>query len=191
VTAATGPDGRSRLVLVTGGARSGKSRFAEDLAGTLAGGGPVVYVATATPGDAEMAARIARHRARRPATWATLEAPRDLAAALGQAPMGGRAVLVDCLTLWLSNRYLEAPHGLTEAEVDALAGLLVAALRSCPVPVVAVSNEVGWGVVPDHPLGRAFRDGLGLLNQRVAAAADQVFLLVSGLPLTLKGQAGG
>jgi adenosylcobinamide kinase / adenosylcobinamide-phosphate guanylyltransferase len=168
----------ARLTLVLGGARSGKSRYAESLITALPP--PWVYTATAQALDAEMAARIGAHRARRGAGWTTVEAPRDLAATLSahaQAP-----VLVDCLTLWLSNLMMaDAP---IEAEIDWLAQ----ALRGAAAPVVLVANEVGSGIVPDNALARRFRDLQGGLNQRIAAQADQVVLLVAGLPLFVKGR---
>jgi adenosylcobinamide kinase / adenosylcobinamide-phosphate guanylyltransferase len=167
------------LTLVLGGARSGKSRHAEAL--VTAAGPPWVYVATAQAGDAEMAARIAHHRARRGAGWHTIEAPHDLAAAIAAAPTG--RLLVDCLTLWLTNRML------AEADIEAETGELEAALSSRKVPVMVVSNEVGSGIVPDNALARRFVDLQGRLNQRIAARADRVVLVVAGLPLIVKGQA--
>lgn len=166
------------LLLVLGGARSGKSRYAEALVSQAAPGEPVTYVATAgPPRDAEMARRIEAHRARRPAAWRTLEVEHDLAGAVrGTAGI----VLVDCLTLWLSNRMLAG------AEVVETVDHLLAALHRRTGRVVLVSNEVGEGIVPATPLGRAFRDAQGMLNQRVAAAADAVVLMVAGCPVTVK-----
>jgi adenosylcobinamide kinase / adenosylcobinamide-phosphate guanylyltransferase len=173
--------GVARLSLILGGARSGKSRYAESLVSALPPPwqAPWNYVATAEPGDAEMAERIASHRARRGASWRTIEAPRDLAGSL-QAVQAA-PVLVDCLTLWLSNLMLAGAD--IDAEMEGLDHVLAAAAA----PVVMVANEVGYGIVPDHPLGRRFRDLQGVLNQRVAARADRVVLVVAGLPLTLKG----
>ncbi len=168
-----------RLTLVLGGARSGKSRHAEGL--VIAAAPPWVYVATAQAGDAEMAARIAHHRARRGAGWDTVEAPHDLAAAIAAAPAG--RLLVDCLTLWLTNRML------AEADTEAETGGLEAALSGRKGPVVMVSNEVGSGIVPDNALARRFVDLQGRLNQRIAARADRVVLVVAGLPLIVKGRA--
>jgi adenosylcobinamide kinase / adenosylcobinamide-phosphate guanylyltransferase len=171
--------GRNRsLTLVIGGARSGKSAFAQKLCN--ASGGPVLCIATATASDAEMTARIARHRQDRPAGWETREVPMDLAHALATLP-GDRMVLVDCATLWLSNQMLAG----REAEAEGFA--LLAALTACAAPVVIVSNEVGCGIVPETPLGRGFRDAQGRLNQRLAAAADTVVTVIAGLPLALKG----
>jgi adenosylcobinamide kinase / adenosylcobinamide-phosphate guanylyltransferase len=166
-----------RLTLVLGGARSGKSRYAESL--TMGFPPPWVYVATAEPLDDEMAARIAEHRARRSADWRAIEAPRDLAGAFAAVEAGG-AVLVDCLTLWLSNLMLANAD--IAAETERLDGILVRATT----PVVLVSNEVGSGIVPDNALARRFRDAQGRLNQRVAARADRVVLMVAGLPLVVK-----
>jgi len=164
-----------RLTLVLGGARSGKSRHAEEL--IMRAGPPWTYVATAEARDEEMRARIAHHRARRDANWQTLNAPLDLADAISSVT---GPTLIDCLTLWLSNVML------AERDVDAESARLLAALSTAPGPLVAVSNEVGLGLVPETPLGRAFRDAQGRLNQRVAAAADRVIFMAAGLPLNLK-----
>jgi adenosylcobinamide kinase / adenosylcobinamide-phosphate guanylyltransferase len=168
-----------RLTLVLGGARSGKSRYAESLITALPP--PWLYVATAEAHDGEMAERIADHRAQRAAGWQTVEAPHDLARALASAPPGA-AILVDCLTLWLSNRML------ADADIDAETGRFEAALDSRAHPVVLVANEVGCGIVPDNALARRFRDLQGRLNQRLAAQAGRVVLVVAGLPLFVKGR---
>jgi adenosyl cobinamide kinase/adenosyl cobinamide phosphate guanylyltransferase len=168
----------ARLTLVIGGARSGKSRHAESLMAALPP--PWIYVATAQALDAEMTERIAAHRARRGAGWTTVEAPRDLAGALAAA--GPNPMLIDCLTLWLSNLLLAA------ADCDAEIDRLDQALAQATAPVVLVSNEVGLGIVPDNALARRFRDLQGVLNQRVAARAAKVVLMVAGLPLNLKGE---
>jgi adenosylcobinamide kinase / adenosylcobinamide-phosphate guanylyltransferase len=165
------------ITLVLGGARSGKSRYAESLIAALPP--PWTYLATAEAGDTEMAARIATHRARRGPQWQTIEAPRDLAAALKSRQT--MPVLVDCLTLWLSNLML------ADADIDAEIARLEAALADTGAPVVLVANEVGSGIVPDNPLGRRFRDLQGVLNQRIASRADRVVLVVAGLPLAIKG----
>jgi adenosylcobinamide kinase/adenosylcobinamide-phosphate guanylyltransferase len=167
-----------RLTLVLGGARSGKSRYAESL--TMGFPPPWVYVATAEPLDDEMAARIAEHRARRVADWRTIEAPHDLAGAVADAPAGS-AVLVDCLTLWLSNLML------ANMDIEVESDRLDDALARASGPIVLVSNEVGLGIVPDNALARRFRDAQGFLNQRVAGRADRVVLMVAGLPLVVKG----
>lgn len=167
------------LALVLGGARSGKSRFAEGLLARHAP--PWLYVATAEAGDAEMVTRIAAHKARRGTDWMTREAPRDLVGALAEP--GDRPVLVDCLTLWLSNLML------ADAAIDAEIARLEQALERARAPVVLVANEVGSGIVPDNALARRFRDLQGQLNQRLAARADRVVLVVAGLPLFVKGAA--
>jgi adenosylcobinamide kinase/adenosylcobinamide-phosphate guanylyltransferase len=165
------------LTLLLGGARSGKSRHAERLI-EAAGGG--TYVATAEAGDDEMRARIEAHRARRGAAWQTIEEPCDLVAALARAASFGRPVLVDCLTLWLSNLLL------AERDIGAASDALVACLPRLGVPVLLVANEVGLGIVPDNALARKFRDEAGRLNQRLAALADRVLFIAAGLPLALK-----
>ncbi len=171
----------SKLTFVIGGARSGKSHYAEGLIAALPPPWepPWAYIATADAGDEEMAARIAAHRARRAADWKTVEAPRDLAAAL--AACGATPVLVDCLTLWLSNLMI------AEADIDTEMLKLETALAAAAAPVVVVANEVGFGIVPSFPLGRRFRDLQGILNQRIAARADRVVLMVAGLPVPIKG----
>ena len=166
-----------KLTLVLGGARSGKSRHAEGLITALPP--PWTYVATAEAGDEEMAARIKSHRERRGAQWRTIEAPRELAKALSAC--GDRPVLVDCLTLWLSNLML------AEANVEEETAQLEETLAATKGPLVLVANEVGSGIVPSYPLGRRFRDMQGILNQRMAARAERVILMVAGLPLALKG----
>jgi len=163
--------------LVLGGARSGKSAFAETLAREAS---DRVYLATATADDDEMRERIAHHRARRGADWRTIEEPLALVAALAREAQSGRAVLVDCLTLWLSNLMHAERH------VEAATQELVACLREARGAVVLVSNEVGLGLVPDTLLGRRFRDAQGRLNQAIAAVADDVVFIAAGLPLWLK-----
>jgi adenosylcobinamide kinase/adenosylcobinamide-phosphate guanylyltransferase len=167
-----------RLTLVLGGARSGKSRHAERLVETAASCG--TYIATAEPGDAEMRARIAAHRARRGAFWRTVETPLMLAGSVAAETRPERPVLVDCLTLWLSNLMLK------EARLDEEFATLRAVLRDAAGPVVLVANEVGLGLVPETPLGRRFRDAAGWLNQDIAAIADRVVFVAAGLPLVLK-----
>ena len=166
-----------KLTLVLGGARSGKSRHAEGLITALPP--PWTYVATAEAGDEEMAARIKSHRERRGAQWRTIDAPRELAKALSAC--GDGPVLVDCLTLWLSNLML------AEANVEEEIAQLEETLAATKGPLVLVTNEVGSGIVPSYPLGRRFRDMQGILNQRMAARAERVILMVAGLPLALKG----
>jgi adenosylcobinamide kinase / adenosylcobinamide-phosphate guanylyltransferase len=173
--------GSSRIVttmLVLGGARSGKSAYAEQI--VLASAPAALYLATGTAGDGEMAERIREHRARRGAAWSTVEEPLDLYGALARLARPDRPILVDCLTLWLSNRLLAGAN--IGAETERLAALV----PNLAGPVVFVSNEVGLGIVPDNALARAFRDHAGRLNQAVAAAADAVVFLAAGLPLQLK-----
>ena len=168
--------GRS-LTFLLGGARSGKSTHAEKLATALPA--PWTYIATAQAYDDEMTERIALHRSRRGEGWSTLDAPLDLVQALRSVP-DGRAVLVDCLTLWLSN------HMLADHDLDALSAELEGVLATPRGPWFVVSNEVGLGIVPDNRLGRRFRDAQGRLNQRVAAAADRVLFMVAGIPMQVK-----
>lgn len=174
---------RGYLLLVTGGARSGKSRYAEEIA--LKSGGAHVYVATAQAGDNEMADRITRHRKRRGHRWQTIEAPLDLATVLDGHACPGSTVLVDCLTLWLSN--LLANDRDAEREIEGL----VERFARTRGNVIVVTNEVGLGIVPDNPLARRFRDLAGFANQRVAAVANEVVFVACGLPLTLKRELAG
>ena len=167
----------AKVTLVLGGARSGKSRYAESLMAALPP--PWIYVATAEAGDAEMTERIAAHRARRGPNWRTVEALANLDRVL--ADHRSEPVLVDCLTLWLSKLLLD--DGALEDEMVRVEKSLLLATA----PKILVSNEVGAGIVPEHPLGRRFRDLQGVLNQRVAAIADRVVLMVAGLPLVVKG----
>jgi adenosylcobinamide kinase/adenosylcobinamide-phosphate guanylyltransferase len=169
----------AHTILILGGARSGKSRQAEELA--LRHEGPRVYIATATADDVEMRARIAAHRARREAgEWTTVEEPLKLCAALREHSGENHFVLVDCLTLWLSNLML-AQQNIGEA-IEDLAELLPALEGT----ICVVSNEVGLGIVPDNPLARAFRDEAGLAHQMLAQVADEVLFMVAGLPMRLK-----
>lgn len=172
---------REGLALVLGGARSGKSRFAEGL--VSASGLRCIYIATAERGDAEMSERISHHRERRGPDWRTVEEPRRLEETLEREAGPDRAVLVDCLTLWLSNLMLAE----RDVDLDARSRGLCAAMGRAGGLCVLVSNEVGLGLVPETPLGRRFRDAQGRLNQAVAAVADRVVFLAAGLPLILKG----
>ena len=169
----------TKSILITGGARSGKSRFAESV--TLSLGSPAIYIATAEARDAEMAERIARHQARRGAEWSTLAEPLALCDALREND-GGPPRLVDCITLWLTNLMLAERDW--EREVEALADLV----PRLTAPVVFVTNEVGGGIVPENALARAFRDAAGLSNQRIAEACDELWLCVAGHPLKVKSQ---
>lgn len=177
------------LILILGGARSGKSSYAEKLALEL-GGPDVLYIATAQAFDDEMRDRIAAHQAARPAGWRTLEAPSLIAASVADAIGGARVVLLDCVTLLASNALLalgeEPPAQAAEAAVDAEISALLATYRASNATWIVVSNEVGLGLVPPYPLGRAYRDALGRANQRLAAAADRVLFMVAGLPLQIK-----
>lgn len=172
---------RFGLAFISGGARSGKSRFAQGLAELHPA--PRVYVATGQALDEEMQTRIARHQAERGPEWVTREEPLELARLLPEIDGQCQVILLDCLTMWLSNLMMAGT-------VD-LAGegqRLVNVLRSMATPVIIVSNEVGWGIVPDNPLARRFRDLAGGLHQELAALADIAVLVVSGLPVYLKGE---
>jgi len=176
------------LALVLGGARSGKSRFAESLAREA--GSRVVYLATLVPGDAEMRLRVETHRASRPPAWRTVEEPIELVAAL-TATGAYDACVLDCVTLWISNLLLaggeakEPGPERVSAALEAVCGL-IAWQREHPAAMIAVSNEVGSGLVPEYPLGRVYRDVLGEANQLLAAAADRAYLCVAGYALDLK-----
>lgn len=169
----------ARTILVLGGARSGKSSYAETLAGGDAG--DLVYLATGEALDDEMRARIARHRADRDPRWRTVEAPRALAETIAAEDGPGRTILVDCLTLWVSNLLL------AEADLEAAGEELARAVAGAEARVILVANEVGYGIVPDNALARAFRDAAGRLNQRMAALCDRVELVVAGIALRVKG----
>lgn len=170
--------------LILGGARSGKSSYAERLAAES--GLAVRYLATAAAGDAEMQARIERHRQQRPAHWAVHEEPLRLSEAIRAHTDPGELLLVDCLTLWLSNQLLHP----SEPDLERLREELCEALAACPGEVVLVSNEVGMGIVPMGELSRRFADHAGWLNQAVARVADRVTLVAAGLPLALKSGPG-
>ncbi len=167
--------------LILGGVKSGKSALAESLA--AAHEGPVTVIATAIAFDTEMQARIDAHRATRPAHWRTVEEPNDLAGALKAASAPDTLVLVDCLTLWLTNRLIADPPADLAAERSALCDTL----RSVPGSTVLVSNENSLGVTPDNQLSRAYLDAAGLLHQNIATLADRVALAIAGLPHLLKG----
>ncbi|HEX9444146.1 MAG TPA: bifunctional adenosylcobinamide kinase/adenosylcobinamide-phosphate guanylyltransferase [Candidatus Binatia bacterium] len=174
---------KSRIVLVTGGARSGKSRYAEERAGKA--GRRLLYVATAEARDEEMARRIADHRARRGGAWLTVEEPVEITRRLLEQRGKVDAALVDCLTLWVSNLLLRGDEKAARTAVEELAENT----REINFPLFLVTNEVGWGIVPDNPLARAFRDLTGWTSQRLAAAADEVVLMVAGVPMIVKGRA--
>ncbi|MGE0811294.1 MAG: bifunctional adenosylcobinamide kinase/adenosylcobinamide-phosphate guanylyltransferase [Immundisolibacter sp.] len=167
--------------LILGGVRSGKSRLAERLATDT--GRPVTYIATATAGDAEMAARIAAHQVRRPTGWALVEEPLALAAAVQAHARAGGCVLIECLTLWLTNLLVDA----NAAALDREQAALLAALDDLPGDVILVGNETGMGIVPLGELTRRYCDAAGRLHQDIAARCERVLLTVAGLPLALKG----
>ena len=180
--------------IILGGARSGKSSYAEKLA--IETGKEVVYIATARAGDGEMAKRIERHRSSRPAHWETVEEPIKLAAAIARWSAPDRVVLVDCLTLWLTNLIFSVDQDCPEVGVIDLPAVfyeesdaLIDALREAKGDVLLVSNEVGLGIVPYGALSRCFSDEAGRLNQAVAAVCDRALFIVAGMPLTLKGAA--
>jgi adenosylcobinamide kinase/adenosylcobinamide-phosphate guanylyltransferase len=168
--------------LVLGGARSGKSAFAQKAAENATAAGRPVLIATGQAFDDEMAERIARHQIDRGESWTTVEAPIELSEAVRALPADAVAV-IDCLTLWLSNLML------AERQIEVAASGLVAAVAACPARLWLVSNEVGLGIVPETPLGRRFRDEAGRLHQRLAAVADEVYFVAAGLPLRMKPQA--
>lgn len=184
----------SRLILVTGGARSGKSTFAEEKVRSL--GNDVLYIATAIAFDDEMKERIRRHRLQRPSGWETLEAYRDFDSVLPDMLKGRETVLLDCITVMVSNMMLERAmdwEGLSvadvnsvEAEIISQVGKLLSIIQNTDIPFILVTNELGMGVVPPSALGRAVRDIAGRVNQQLAKAADEVYLCVSGIPVKIK-----
>ena len=178
-----------RLTLILGGARSGKSRYAERVAPRL--GRRVLYVATAQPGDEEMAARIAAHQAARPKDWTTLEAERLVGGAILSAKAEYDVVLIDCMTLLAANVVGQMAEPVDQAAAEAALNSEIDGLLDAYAARVArwlvISNEVGLGVVPPYPLGRLYRDALGRANQRLADAADNVLFMVAGLPMAVKG----
>ena len=172
----------SQVIFITGGARSGKSRLAEELAERF--GGPLAYIATCEPRDAEMEERIARHRERRGHAWHTIEEPFALADALRRLDGSFKGMLVDCITLWLTNLLLRSDD---PQKVLADVNALIASFPSLQTPLLLVSSEVGMGIVPENSLARTFRDLAGEANELLAKAADEVYVMFSGLPLKLKG----
>jgi adenosylcobinamide kinase/adenosylcobinamide-phosphate guanylyltransferase len=171
-------------ILILGGARAGKSTFALRLAEERAGECGIAFIATAQALDEEMASRIARHREERPAHWTTIEEPYQIDEALLQTPESN-VVIIDCLTLFVSNWLLRSEKE-CDASIQNIVKRLLATIHSQKRTIICVSNEVGLGIVPDTPLARTFRDLLGRVNQQFAEAADEVYLLVAGLPLRLK-----
>lgn len=172
---------RGSVILVTGGVRSGKSRFAVELAQRF--GRRVVYVATCRPSDPEMRRRVARHRAERPLHWTTIEHPPDLSTTLTQLNHQTQGIVVDCLTMYVAELLTRE---LSDASIVKALRRLCRVLCASRRPVIVVTNEVGCGVVPEHPLGRQFRDLAGLANQMVAKISDQVVLMVAGIPTQVK-----
>ncbi|MGH2496487.1 MAG: bifunctional adenosylcobinamide kinase/adenosylcobinamide-phosphate guanylyltransferase [Ktedonobacteraceae bacterium] len=194
--------GASRIILIIGGARSGKSSFAERLASNS--GRSVAFIATATAGDEEMRERIARHRAARPIAWHTVEEPLDLVGAVQRASKVADVLLLDCITLWLNNLFAqefgkhESEEGqyttgklYDETALQEVEKLLAVVPSLAPEKILLiVTNEVGFGIVPAYPLGRLYRDTLGYVNQRLAQAADRVYLMVAGMGVDLKRLSG-
>ena len=172
----------ARTILFVGGARSGKSRLAQARAEAIADrtGGELVFIATAQPFDEEMRERIARHQSDRDERWRTIESPIDLPAAILREGGVGRILLIDCLTLWMSNLIL------SEADTDGAGEALVGSIAAAAARIMLVTNEVGMGIVPDNALARHFRDEAGRLNQRVAAAVEEAQLVAAGLSLRIK-----
>ncbi len=181
-----------KVILLTGGARSGKSRYAQELAARS--GQPVLFVATAQAGDEEMKRRIEEHQRGRPATWATLEVRGHLGQSIRTNIGNARTVLVDCITLLINN--LLSKYGYDESNIDVSRlekevadeiGELIKSIDEVNADFIIVTNEVGLGLVPANPIGRLYRDLLGRANQMLAARADEVYFMVSGLPITVKG----
>ena len=170
------------VIFITGGCRSGKSRHALELAHQMASDGKL-FIATCIPHDDEMRKRIARHQAERDPSWKTIEEPVSVADAISQNHAGCELILVDCLTLWTSN-LLMANEDVTTIELQT--HQLVQALKNASCKIILVSNEVGAGIVPENRLARLFRDAAGIVNQRVAACADNVIWMVAGIPVTIK-----
>jgi len=171
-------------ILITGGARSGKSRFAQELALKL--GEPVLFVATAQPGDEEMRRRIEEHKKARPKDWTTLEVTTNLASQITKHFGKSKVVIIDCITLLLNNIFEKYQDRISEKEVTGEIGELVKCIKSSKASFIIVTNEVGTGLVPTNKVGRLYRDLLGKANQMLAECADEVYLMVSGLPVKIK-----
>ncbi len=171
------------VTLLTGGVRSGKSAYALDLAGKCRG--PKSFIATAVPFDDEMKRRIDKHKADRDSLFKTIEAPYDLAAAISGLPCETGVAVVDCLTVWLGNMFHK--NNSDEKRICAIVDQLADAARSCQSDLIMVTNEIGWGIVPENEMARSFRDVAGYANRLVASAAQRVFLMCCGLPLQIKG----
>lgn len=175
---------RGKLIFVTGAARSGKSAFAEKMAAELAG--EVTYIATCVPGDDEMRDRVARHFARRPIQWQTIEEALDPVRVIEELDGSGHVFLLDCLTLLVSNLILQTDLQPSEEQVLEKISELAAVSYESPAHVIIVSNEVGWGIVPGDPLSRLYRDIIGRANQKIAEYADEAYITISGIPVELK-----
>lgn len=171
-----------KTTLIIGGSRSGKSRHALTLAEQISGNRRI-FVATCVPEDDEMKDRVARHQAERPSTWTTLQVPISLGDAIAENGSKADVILIDCLTLWISNLFMETDD---TRIVDDHIGDLKEALKKAQCPVLIVSNEVGTGIVPENRLARQFRDMAGFANQRIAECADEVIWMVAGIPVTIK-----
>jgi adenosylcobinamide kinase/adenosylcobinamide-phosphate guanylyltransferase len=180
---------RGKLIFITGGARSGKSNFAEKIALSL--GKPVVYLATGQPLDKEMADRIKKHKAKRPTDWETYEEPIEVSELVSSLGREKEVILIDCLTLLVSNLLLREKNKVGNPPWEEKILLEIEKLTEIsyqvPAQIIIVSNEVGMGLVPDNPLGRVYRDILGRANSIIANKADQVFMMISGIPLKIKG----
>ncbi len=170
-----------RIIFVTGSVRSGKSSFAVSLARKI--DRQVVFVATCKPADREMKERVRKHKKSRPKTWKTIEEEMHLPAVIRKIK-GKKVVIIDCLTLWISNLLLS---GLKEKQVLKRVVSLIAALKSTNSSLIVISNEVGWGIVPDNRLCRVFRDIIGVAHQKIARVSNEAYLLISGIPLKMKG----
>ena len=180
---------KKRLILITGGARSGKSIFAEKMAQQM--GSQIAYIATAQALDKEMKERIHLHRQSRPEHWKTYEVPYQIAPTIAKIESDFQIILIDCLTLFISNLLMkQEEHSYNSQLCEQLLSHVQDTLEEitkCKATVIIVTNEVGAGLVPDNPMGRFFRDVVGKANQLIAASADQVYLLVSGIPVRIKG----
>ena len=174
--------GMGRIIFITGGVRSGKSKFAVELAKRLHK--KVVFIATLKPGDKEMKERVRLHQASRPKDWLVIEEPLDLTNTLKKLPQA-RLIIIDCLTLWISNLLA---LGLKEENILKRAEDLIKATKDIKSPIIFVSNEVGWGVVPTNKIARRFRDIVGKIHQEIAENSDEVYLMVSGIPIKIKGE---
>jgi len=172
---------KSEIVLLTGGVRSGKSRYAQSIAAKA--GSRVYYIATAEALDPEMRKRIKAHRKSRPRNWSVIEEPLSVSDAVERLPAGSKTIIIDCITMLISNLMRE---GFSDTVIGSEMRRIVFSLRKNPGTSVIVTNEVGWGIVPDNPLGRRFRDMQGKANSIIAKEADKVCLLVSGIPLYIK-----